>query len=250
MNMMLRLPVLLLSVFCACRPSALLEAVHTEPETSVLFIGNSLTYVNDLPATLTSVAASSGKNIRTQMVALPNFALIDHLAEGSAVAAMERGRWDYVVLQQGPSSVDVNRDSLILWTKMFDEHIKRAHARPALYMVWPDDSRLAFFNDVRLSYQQAAQAVGGLFMPAGVAWQEAWLLNSGLKLYGPDGYHPSELGTYLAALVMYERITGEDSRSLTGSAVVAGHAINVSTETIRQLREAAHTANAKYPAFP
>lgn len=41
----------------------------------VLFIGNSLTYVNDLPATVEQIAASAGDTIRTKAVALPDFAL-------------------------------------------------------------------------------------------------------------------------------------------------------------------------------
>ena len=45
----------------------------------VLFIGNSLTYVNDLPGTLAGIARSGGDTIRVEMVARPNYALIDHL---------------------------------------------------------------------------------------------------------------------------------------------------------------------------
>src|SRR4051812_27312281 len=45
----------------------------------VLFIGNSLTYTNDLPRTVEQIAASAGDTIRTRAVALPDFALIDHV---------------------------------------------------------------------------------------------------------------------------------------------------------------------------
>ena len=43
-------------------------------------------------------------------------------------------------------------------------------------------------------------------IPAGDAWRAAWGADSGLQLYGPDGFHPSPIGTYLAALVAYEQI--------------------------------------------
>ena len=75
----------------------------------VLFIGNSLTYVNDLPATLSALAAASGDTIRVSSVAFPDYALEDHLAEGSAAKAIALGGWELVVLQQGPSSVEANR---------------------------------------------------------------------------------------------------------------------------------------------
>jgi hypothetical protein len=44
-------------------------------------------------------------------------------------------------------------------------------------------------------------------MPVGDAWREAWAADSKLALYGPDGFHPSLMGTYLAALVIYRQLT-------------------------------------------
>jgi len=50
--------------------------------------------------------------------------------------------------------------------------------------------------------------VGAIVMAVGDAWREAWAKDSGLALYGPDGFHPSPMGTYLAALVIYRQLTG------------------------------------------
>lgn len=150
----------------------------------VLFIGNSLTYLNDLPWTLSRLALAAGDTIHTSMVAVGNFALIDHYLGGStALETIREGRWDYVVLQQGPSSVPINRDSLIIATRLFDAEIRRAGARTALYMVWPSRDRLSFFDAVRASYQAAADTVDGIFMPAGRAWQTAWESDANLPLY-------------------------------------------------------------------
>src|SRR5262245_45879216 len=68
----------------------------------VLFIGNSLTTANDLPATVAAIAASAGDTIRVMTVAGPNLAAIDH-ADGltNAVATIRAGSWNHVVLQQG-----------------------------------------------------------------------------------------------------------------------------------------------------
>jgi hypothetical protein len=59
-------------------------------------------------------------------------------------------------------------------------------------------------------------------------------------LYGPDGYHPSELGTYTAALVVYEKLTGNDARSLPGDAFVAGRKLAVPESKVRLLQAAVH----------
>lgn len=214
----------------------------------VLFIGNSLTYVNDLPRTLSDMALTVGDTIQVRSVALPNFALIDHYRGGSdALNEINLGRWDFVVLQQGPSTTAINRDSLILAAKLFEPHIRAAGATPALYMVWPTTDRLAFFDEARISYQMAAAGVNGVFMPAGKAWQTAWATDPELAFFQSDGLHPTELGTYLAALVIYERLTDHDARLLPGTVTVQGKRLNTPEATVRLLQRAAHESNALYP---
>lgn len=213
----------------------------------VLFIGNSLTYVNDLPGMVAAIAASAGDTVRVATVAKPDFALIDHLNGGSdAVARIKQGGWEYVVLQQGPSSLAVNQDSLKLWTQLFDPIVRAAGATPALLMVWPSSDRVAFFDDVRKSYQNAALAVHGAFLPAGEAWLAAWAANPALSLYGDDGYHPSVLGSYTAALVVVECVTRRDVRTLPPATSVAGQPLGVDTAVVRALQRAAHQAIADY----
>jgi hypothetical protein len=80
--------------------------------------------------------------------------------------------------------------------------------------VWPDQSRFFDFDGVSDSYETAAQSVGGLLFPAGEAWRLAWARDASLALYGPDGFHPSLLGSYLVALVMYEQLAVQDPRDL------------------------------------
>ena len=59
---------------------------------SLLFIGNSLTYVNDLPAMVAKVAEAADDSIRVAMVAGPNLAVIDHVNGATdAVAQIGRG---------------------------------------------------------------------------------------------------------------------------------------------------------------
>lgn len=48
------------------------------------------------------------------------------------------------------------------------------------------------------------------------------------------------LGTYLAALVVYERVTGHDARLLTGVAVVGGTKLTVAEPVVRYLQRIAN----------
>ena len=217
------------------------------PGLHVLYIGNSLTYVNDLPGTIAAIASLDGKQISYETIANPDFALVDHLNGGSnAVSEIQRGGWNFVIMQQGPSSLPESRVDLISSTKRFDTYIRAAGAQTALYMVWPSRDRYSFFEDVRLSYKLAADTVKGLFLPAGEAWLTAWQDNPQLPLYSSDDLHPSPLGTFLAALVIYERITGRDVRDLPQAIVAYGARFNASEPTVRLLLRAAHTTNARY----
>jgi hypothetical protein len=190
------------------------SAAGFQPATHrILFIGNSLTYTNDLPAMVATMGRADGRRIECESVALPDFSLEDHWQRGDAQQAIARGGWTMVVLQQGPSALPESRAQLIESTRRFDREIRKVGASTALYMVWPSRARRGDFGGVSASYSAAAKAVSGVLIPAGDAWREAWALDATLPLYGPDGLHPSTIGTYLAALVIYQQLTGQLPRA-------------------------------------
>lgn len=216
---------------------------------NVLFIGNSLTATNDLPGTVVQLAASVNDTILTEAVTRPNFAVIDHVNGGSdAVDVVRQGAWDFVVLQQGPTSQQIGRDTLILAAKLLDPDVRAGGGRTAQLMAWPAAPDRAVFDGVLQSCLDTARAVDGRCFPAGEAWRAAWVEDPALPLYGPDGFHPSPLGTYLAALVVYEGITGHDARSLPEQAVVQGQTLPVSGGTIIMLQRVAHETVARINA--
>ena len=214
----------------------------------VLFIGNSLTYTNNLPGTVAALARSVGDTIRVGEVALPNFAVIDHaLGMSNAVDVIKSQSWELVVLQQGPTTTSINRDTLIIATKLLDPIVKAAGGRTAQMMSWPQSAFPQQFPAVRSSSLAAANSVeGGVFIPVGEAWRVALDRDQSINLYGADGYHPGPLGTYLAALVIYEKVTGHDARKLPGIAVVSGVTLTVPEQTVRFLQDVAHEVVASF----
>ena len=215
----------------------------------VLFIGNSLTYTNDLPATVAAIAASAGDTIRVAMEAGPNLALIDHYnGATNALRRISSGGWEFVILQQGPTPPGVCRDSLVLWTKMFDPHIRAVGARTAVFMSWPYAGPLSWFDDIEASFEQAATSVNGAVFPIAEAWRSALRVDASLALYSPDGLHPTAIGTFLTALEIYERVTGKDARTLPAKAFANGVSFSLPETTIRALQAAAHEASLKYPS--
>jgi hypothetical protein len=221
-------------VSTACHTSS--AAPVPNARARVLFIGNSLTYYNDLPQTFAAIAAAGGDTVLVAMAAEPNLALIDHLNGGSNAVELLRGnKWDFVVLQQGPTTTPIGRDSLVIWTKLFEPHIRAAGAVPALLMVWPLDARWDRMSLVRDSYGAAAHSVNGILVPAGDAWTIAHNTDANIPLYGSDNFHPAPAGTYLAALTIYERVTGRDARTLPVTGALTEPAVRI-------LQRAAHEA--------
>lgn len=179
-----------------------------------LFLGNSLTAYNALPEMVDSLASASGLHFRSRMIAPGGAGLIDHYDTPSTRQVVAQGGNDVIILQQGPSTLPESRRLLLEWTRLWEPEILAAGARPAFYAVWPDKSRLAFFPDAHESYRQAAEAVNGLLFPVGNTWLETWELNPAAPLYGPDNFHPTITGSYVAAVVIVAVLSGRDPETL------------------------------------
>src|SRR3954447_4256426 len=142
---MSRLVALVLLVFACARcsegASSATGVPTTGPGTGILFVGNSLTYTNDLPGLVAGLAKAVGHPVPVASVAFPDFSLADHWNQGDAVRAISRGGWSFVVLQQGPSSLDDSRVLLRRDAARFDARIRAIGARTALFSVWPESTR-------------------------------------------------------------------------------------------------------------
>jgi hypothetical protein len=187
----------------------------------VLFIGNSLTEGNNLAAMVRDLADADGQSWYVEALIISGAGLIDHWNRGLAQPEIQGGDWDAVVLQQGPSSLPESRADLREWTRRFSTVIVEAGGLPALYMVWPDETRLAWFDRVRDSYALAARDVGGYFLPAGEAWRAAWRADAALPLYGGDRFHPTVPGSYAAALTIYAGLSGRSPVGLPAPSAIS-----------------------------
>jgi hypothetical protein len=206
----------------------------------VLFVGNSYLYYNDIPGIVQALADSAnGEKLSIAVVASADLALIDHWNEGTARRVIADGGMKWVVLQQGPSSVEANRDTLRIATKLFGGEIARANARPALFSAWPTASRRDDFPRAIESYTLAAADVDGILLPVAAAWTAAWEKIPGLSLYA-DGLHPSVEGAYLSALVIYAQLLQESPRGLPATLRLgSGRMLVIDSATAAVLQQAA-----------
>jgi hypothetical protein len=203
--------VLLLSV------TAAVPAGGVQPRSArVLFIGNSLTYMNDLPAMIEAIAASAGLKGRIicRAVAKPDYGLREHWDDGDALRAIRAGGWTHVVLQQGPSSLPDSRAVLREFVKKFAFEARASGAKIVVFGVWPARDPLRFQDAVTESHRLAADDVKGELVAAGEGWRSAWQLDAALPLYASDQFHPSPMGSYLAALMFFQHFTGRSAIGL------------------------------------
>jgi hypothetical protein len=208
---------------------------------SVLFIGNSLTYTDDIPARVDGLARAARLNrIRVASVAFPDYSLEDHWNSGEALDSIARGGWDAVVLQQGPSSLPASQTNLREWTGRFAERIRQVGARPALYMVWPPAG--GNWDGVVAGYTGAAEASDAVLLPAGQAWRAVLAAHPEIALYGPDQFHPTRAGAYLAALVIFGGLADRTTEGLTHQRPIDG----LSPQVAATLERAADEANRSY----
>jgi len=224
------------------------RAAETPRAVRILFIGNSLTYVNDVPGIVAAMAEAAGETAPVcRAVVGGGFSLEDHWNRGDAAKALEQERWDFVVLQQGPSASPEGRALLLRFARRFDPLIRQAGAKPAMYMVWPSEERRLDFGGVSDSYRMAARDIGAALLPAGEAWRIAERKAPKLKLYSQDGMHPTAAGSYLAGAVIYARLFGRSPAGLPARLTLrSGATVEVSAENAKLLQETAARANEEY----
>ena len=105
----------------------------------VLFIGNSYTSVNDLPATFAELAGSGGVAVEVDAIDPGGQTLAGHAAAPDVLAAITGRRWTTVVLQEQseiPAATDLfDRETVPAATTLVAA-IRKAGAEPVLFDTW------------------------------------------------------------------------------------------------------------------
>ena len=170
----------------------------------LLFIGNSLTYSNNLPKLVEKEANRKGIKIETEMIAYGNYAIIDHWDDGDAQVLIATKKYDYVIVQQGPSSQDFGREVLIEYGEKFSTLCKENNCKLCYFMVWPSLTYYHTFDGVIKNHQDAARMNDAILLPVGEVWKEHFDATENFDYYSSDGFHPSLKGSKVAAAVIVE----------------------------------------------
>ncbi len=181
----------------------------------VLFIGNSFTYVNDLPRLTARLAANESRPLETRMVTGGGASLQSHWDDGQALAAIKGARWDYVVLQEQSALPVKNPKVMHAHARLFDAEIRKVGAKTVFYLTWAREDNPEKQAAITEAYMSIAGELGALVAPVGLAWQRALKDKPELRLHHGDKLHASPTGTYMAACVFYAVFYGKSPEGLT-----------------------------------
>src|ERR1041384_8303233 len=137
----------------------------------ILFIGKSFTTRNNLPGLLAQLAESRGKKVEHRLIWAGGASLRMHWNKGEAQKAIEQTRYDYVVLQEQSTLPLKNPLRMHENIRLFDQAIKAAGAKTALYLTWARQNAPETQPAITDAYTSIGEELGATVIPAGVAWQ-------------------------------------------------------------------------------
>ncbi len=232
-----------------------------EEPINILFIGNSHTYVNDMPETIFApICEAAGYNVNVKRITCGGYYLYQHSNinndYGAQVhAAIKSGDYDIVVIQEQSSNPGINRPSFNTSVRRLVTMIRESGATPYLYCTWGhrDGSATLTNNgwttetmtyDVVAGYTAIGEELGVTVSYAGWAYYDVFTNHADkIDLYNKDNYHPSKSGSYLAALTHFATIFGDDPRAVNYN---AGQGVR----NAEILKKAAYNATYNTPEIP
>jgi len=194
--------------------------------TRVLFIGNSYTFVNDLPNVFAKLARSGGNKVEVGMSAQGGWTLSDHVQSAETLHLLNSTKWKFVVLQeqsQIPSVARARTQGMYPAARELVQKLKDIGATPIFFVTWahrdgwPENGMNNYESmqsQINYGYVEIAQELNTPIAPVGAAWLTAVNQSPDLILWQEDGNNPTEQGTYLAACVFYAVIFHESPAGL------------------------------------
>ena len=198
---------------------------RTQP-IKMLFIGNSFTYINDLPGLIQAAAVAGKKTpILVETQAYPSHSLESNWNRPEPLGRIQdpNADWDFVVLQEmrglpvartGPDGYGFlygRNEYFIPYAKKFNVEIQNRRAITMFYMTWKVPALQGVTQEAWTdSYVRLAKEIRAECSPVGMAIEKSLQRRPDLNLFY-DSYpgHINDVGAYLAACTFYASIFNE-----------------------------------------
>ena len=197
------------------------EAILPEKTTyKLLFIGNSATYVNDIPATLASLCAKKGITIVQKQIVPGGRTLEEHSNDPAVYTEIAKG-YDAVFLQENGTMLtnDPSREKSLAAIEKIGKAVHESGAKFCFYVRPPygkDLGGYVNFDQCRIfdeHFTPAAEKYDAHCVYVNRAFAYA-IKNCGANLWGSDNAHTNTRGAYLAVCTFYATLFGKSATEL------------------------------------
>lgn len=249
--------ILVLSLFIFGETSVLSKSGSTPTakliKKNVLFIGNSYTYVNNLPDIFKKLALSGGYDVTVDSSAFGGYTLLQHSDPADrygkiTLNKIKSKKWDFVILQeqsQHPAYANL-RENMYAGARKLDKVIKSNNSKPVFLLTWgyKNGDKLnsnvestqtfeGMQEQLNIGYEAISKELSDDISPVGIAWLNVKKKYPNINLWANDDSHPSKEGSYLAACVMYASLFKK-------SPVGLKYTFNIPVKTAALLQKAAN----------
>ncbi len=180
----------------------------------ILFIGNSHTYMNDMPELARRmIEDATGEECQVVMLAYSGRSLKWHMDEEyfSERFNILNGHYDYCIIQECAHPMTEFEDT-IKYTHEIIELCKKVNTTPIIFETWAEKDKPENQLEMNRRYRKIAEDEGVKLAPIGEIWSKVLkeLVNEpDADLYYKDGAHASSIGDYLVAMTLTKTITGK-----------------------------------------
>lgn len=184
------------------------RATENEKSLRVLFIGNSLTYYNEMPWMAEQIASSLRFDpaLRTDSTVRGGASLRYHWEKGRAVRAIRDNRYAYVVIQPQSSEIMNAPEETLRYARLLNEEIRRSGAKTIVFQTWAPRGSKHAQSAYNARYEELARALGATVAPVGAAFEA--MKKQEIATIDNGGVHANLAGSYLSACVFVATLYG------------------------------------------
>ena len=186
----------------------------------ILFVGNSYTYFNDMPAKFLALCNESGVDAEVWSVTKGGYSFAHYLSEENEKGIefrtrLAERRYDYIVLQDQSVRPAEHTESFLESAHKLCAMVRENGATPVFYQTWGRREGSEVLEKhgwthaemhalLKAAYTRAAEENGAELVYAGDAFRRAYA--DGIEVYHTDGTHPSDAGSGVIARAFFDTL--------------------------------------------
>lgn len=194
-----------------------------------LFIGNSLTYFNDMPQTVKAIGAALGDTLDVTVYAPGGTGFVNHHVDPNVFQHFSQGNWDYIILQPGSNespAFSAPIDSTLKWGRQLTDSARMHNPCAKIFLYEISYGVAAASGQANINYYFAqsriktnliilGDSLHTAIVPAGETMCNIWAKDTNTLIWNAFGdIHPNAYGSYAIACTFASTIFKKPTTNL------------------------------------